>query len=139
MLDLGDETRSVNRVVGANFGLNLKNLARLAHFDEALGRREGKLFSGEESELCRRARNSGREVLYNGNAVVKHQVLPERISYYWILRRMYFAGIARATFGGAPNPSRKIGWLDYVALLVVLPPYMAGYALSRLKLTTRNT
>jgi glycosyltransferase involved in cell wall biosynthesis len=139
MLDLGDETRAVNRVVGANFGLNLKNLAQLAHFDETLGRREGKLFSGEESELCRRAKNSGKEVLYNGNAVVKHQVLPERISYHWILRRMYFAGIARATVGGAPNPSKKISWWDYLALLVVLPPYVAGYTLSRLKLNTHNT
>jgi glycosyltransferase involved in cell wall biosynthesis len=131
MLDLGGGMRPVNRVVGANFGLNLARIGSLAYFDETLGRREGKLFSGEETELCRRVKDNGGQVLYNGNAIIRHQVLPERIRYGWIFKRMYYSGITRALAGGAPAPSRRLGIWDYLALPVILPAYALGYVHAR--------
>ena len=131
MLDLGRGMRPVNRVVGANFGLNIARIGPLACFDETLGRRGGKLFSGEESELCRRVKESGGQILYNGAAVVHHQVLPERIRYSWIMKRMYYSGINRAVARGVPNPSKGLGLWDYLALPVILPAYALGYLTAR--------
>lgn len=131
MFDLGCGMHPVNRVVGANFGLNIARIGSLACFDETLGRREGKLFSGEESELCRRVKVSGGQILYNGSAIVHHQVLPERIRYSWIMKRMYHSGITRAVARGVPNPSKGLGIWDYLALPVILPAYAFGYLNAR--------
>lgn len=134
MLDLGDNTLEVKRVVGANFGLNIARLGALATFDEALGRREGKLYSGEESKLCHDAINNGLKIYYQGSAVVQHQVLPERIKFSWIATRMYYQGMASAKRGGAPNPSNKGKYTvwDFLALGTLVPFYLLGFIKTKL-------
>ena len=127
VLDFGNGAKDVDRIVGANFGLNVALLGEHAYFDEALGRREGKLFSGEESDLCARTMQQGHRIRYSGASVVHHQILPERIRYRWVWRRMYYAGYARAQIGGAPRPSKPWQPWDYFALAVVLPAYALGY------------
>ncbi|WP_448250488.1 glycosyltransferase family 2 protein [Thalassotalea agariperforans] len=133
MLDLGEKTIEVSRVVGANFGLNKARLGKLANFDENLGRREGKLYSGEESKLCHDATANGFKILYQGSALVQHQVLPERIKFSWIATRMYYQGMASAKRGGAPNPSNKGKYTvwDYLALVALAPFYIYGYLKAR--------
>jgi glycosyltransferase involved in cell wall biosynthesis len=135
MLNLGENELQVKRVVGANFGLNLKRLGAIATFDENLGRREGKLISGEETQLCNDALSEGLTILYNGQAVVEHQVLPERIKFSWIARRMYYQGLSSAKRGGAPQPSNKgqyTTW-DYLALSFLAPFYICGFAHGKIK------
>lgn len=133
VFDLGTGVREVSRVVGAGFGIHLGRLGRDAYFDERLGRRPGTLISGEEAELCHRARARGLRVVYDGSALVHHQILPERIRYRWLLRRFFYTGLNRAWLGGTPNPSEPLcGW-DYVALAVVLPSYLAGFLVGRLR------
>lgn len=129
MLNLGDNELEVKKVVGANFGLNIGRLKDIAHFDENLGRREGKLISGEETQLCFDALANNYKILYQGSAVVEHQVLPERIKFSWIARRMYYQGIASAQRGGAPQPSNKGAYThwDYIALSLLAPFYISGY------------
>jgi GT2 family glycosyltransferase len=126
MLDLGEGVMPIAKVVGASFGINRAALKDDAYFDERLGRRAGILLGGEETDLCARARMQGLSVFYNGKALVHHQVLPERIRYAWIFKRIYFAGIGRAMRGGAPAPSHKMGFWDFAALPVILPFYFAG-------------
>lgn len=129
MLDLGDNEKEVHRIVGANFGLNKATLGDLALFDENLGRRDGKLYSGEESALCKSALDAGLKVVYSGAAVVEHQVLPERIKFSWIATRMYYQGMSSAQRGGAPAPSNKGNYTvwDLLALMVLAPFYLYGY------------
>lgn len=127
IFDLGQAQMPFSRVVGAGFGLHRARLGSEAHFDERLGRRPGQLLGGEESDLARRALGRGLRILYEGRALVYHQILPERISYRWILRRMFYAGFSRALLTGAPKPSRPLSLNDYVALPVVLPFYALGY------------
>jgi glycosyltransferase involved in cell wall biosynthesis len=127
VLDLGDGELEVGRVVGANFGINKKAAGDQAYFDEAYGRREGRLFGGEESDLCNRVREQGSTVVYTGAALVHHQILPERITYRWIMKRIYYAGISRAMQGGSPNPTHKTGFWDYLVLPAILPAYALGY------------
>ena len=131
-LDLGAGVREVARVVGANFGINRAEGGEEANFDEAYGRREGRLFSGEDSDLCRRMWKHGSKVIYTGAAIVHHQILPERISYSWIMKRVYYAGLLRAMQGGIPNPTRKTDLCDYLVLPVILPAYALGYLRGRI-------
>ena len=126
-LDLGVETKEVQKVIGASFAINKKLLGADAYFDENLGRREGILLGGEETDLCNRAHLAGLRVLYQGLAVVDHQVLPERITYSWIFKRIFYAGYGRSKSGGTPSPSHQMGAWDYLILPIILPVYLAGY------------
>jgi glycosyltransferase involved in cell wall biosynthesis len=129
MLDLGEYNVEVKKVVGASFGLNKKHLGDVAIFDENLGRRDGKLYSGEESKLCSDALKAGFKIMYVGSSVVQHQVLPERVKFSWIATRMFYQGIASAKRGGAPAPSNKgkYTFWDMLALGFLAPFYLSGY------------
>jgi hypothetical protein len=132
LLDLGDGTQPYHRVVGAGFGLNMSRLPPRFRFDPALGRRQGLLFGGEESDVCRRASALGLEVLYVGSARVGHVIGPERCRWGWILKRMVFAGHGRARVGGAPAPSASPQFHDWLLMPVYLPFYVAGWLWGKL-------
>lgn len=127
MLDLGRETKPWHRVVGAGFGVDKAKLGPSMRFDTALGRRDGMLFGGEESDFCARAIERGFEVRYVGAACVTHEVARERVQLGWVLRRMYYAGLGRSTIGGRPAPSGKPGLADCLTLPLTLPPYAVGW------------
>lgn len=127
MLDFGNGVLPVPRVVGASFGIHLERLGQEARFDEDMGRQNGVLLGGEESDMCARARAAGLQILYQGMAVVHHQVLPERIRYRWIFRRLFYAGVNRALRGGMPSPSHRMTLWDYVFMPIVIIPYALGY------------
>lgn len=131
VLDLGEDTRPTTRVVGASFGIHPGRLGDVARFDEALGRRPGILLGGEESDLMNRAMQAGFKGMYVGGALVQHQILPERIQYRWILRRMYYQGVSKAMVGGAPKTSNPPTLWNYLVLPVVLPFYLWGYLAGR--------
>lgn len=134
MLDLGVETKTCARIVGAGFGLCKTAAPDQMYFDTNFGRREGKLFGGEETDLCRRVLAVlPHGIVYVGTAVVHHQVLPERLRWSWVWRRLYYAGLGRAQMGGAPKPSQDLSLADWLLLPFILPPYVAGYLVARLK------
>ena len=131
LLDWGEETMSAPRVVGAGFGVRKSAAPAEMYFDEALGRRDGKLFGGEETDLCARVAAAGGGIAYCGSAVLHHQILPERLTWKWVLRRLYYAGLGRAQRGGAPSPSHAPGVWDWLLAPVILPPYALGYFRAR--------
>ncbi len=132
-LDHGEAELDMARIVGAGFGLHARRLGELAQFDEKLGRQPGSLLGGEESDLCARCRAAGMRVRYNGRACVWHQVLPERIRYRWVMRRLFYAGVGRAAIGGAPSPSHSLGLWDWLWMPWVLPIYAIGYLVGRIR------
>ncbi len=127
MLDWGEETIEAHRVVGAGFGVNKGRIDDGLRFDETFGRRGGVLLGGEESMFCRAVRARGGKIVYVGGAVIRHQVLEERLNWRWVMRRLYFAGASRRQQGGAPSPSQKPGLWDWLLLPVILPPYAWGF------------
>ncbi|MEO0464913.1 MAG: glycosyltransferase [Pseudomonadota bacterium] len=131
LLDWGTKTKPAHRVVGAGFGVRKSAAPSQMYFDTGLGRRDGKLFSGEESDLCARVSESGAAIVYEGKALVHHQILPERQKLSWVLKRLYYAGLGRGQNGGAPNPSQSPGWADWMLLPLILPPYALGWLSSR--------
>lgn len=135
MLDMGEDSQPVHKIIGANFAINKRLLGYLAHFNENLGRQNNMLLGGEESEMCCLAANAGLKISYIGSAVVHHQVFPERLSFSWLSRRMFFGGYSRAIRGGTPEPNamrKKFFFWDYVALPFLIPSYLAGYTTGRL-------
>ena len=130
LLDWGGDTTAAHRVVGAGFGVRIDLIDQRYLFDERFGRRDGVLLGGEESDLCRRVREACGRISYVGGAVIHHQVLPDRLTWRWVLRRLYFAGASRRQMGGAPSPSRKPGIWDWLLMPIILPPYALGYWLA---------
>lgn len=128
LLDLGHEGQVVQKVVGAGFGMDRGKLPENFKFDPALGRRDGRLFGGEETDFCKRAQELGQEVHYCGKAAVTHLIQPERMTWSWIAKRMVYAGYGRAQQGGVPSPSRTLEVADYLFMPFYLPPYAAGWA-----------
>lgn len=133
LFDLGDTTVETHRIVGAGFGVDRTKAPDEMTFDENLGRRDGRLFGGEESDLCRRVTEAGGKVVYVGGAVIHHVIPAERCRTRWILKRLYYAGLGRAQVGGAPSPSRKPGLADWLLLPITLPPYALGWLAGRLQ------
>jgi len=131
LLDLGRENRVVYKVVGAGFGMDRAKLPKGFKFDPDLGRRDGRLFGGEETDFCKRAQELGHEVHYCGKAAVTHFIQPERMTWSWIAKRMVYAGYGRAQQGGTPSPSRSLELADYFFMPFYLPPYAAGWAWGR--------
>lgn len=131
MLDWGEQTIEARRVVGAGFGVNKTLLDFSYIFDERFGRRDGELLGGEESDLCRRVLDAGGRISYAGGAVIRHQVLPDRLTWRWAMRRLYFAGASRRQMGGAPSPSKGPGVWDWLFLPIILPPYVYGFLSAR--------
>lgn len=126
LLDLGKGSKPYPRVVGAAFGVDRSKTTSL-RFDQALGRRGGKLFGGEESDFCNRVIAGGMTVVYQGAACVEHVVAPERMRLKWLLKRLIYAGQGRASLGGRPSPSQAPGLIDWLTLPVTLPPYALGW------------
>ncbi|WP_209347153.1 glycosyltransferase [Pontixanthobacter sp. CEM42] len=127
LLDLGGSTQPYHRVVGAGFGVDMGKLPRDFRFDENLGRRDGRLFGGEESDFTTRARALGYRSLYVGSAVVTHLIEPERTGLGWIAKRLVYAGHGRAKMGGAPSPGGKRTNADWLLAPLYVPPYAIGW------------
>ena len=139
LFDFGTGVLDQPRIVGAGFGIDRLKLGANAYFDESLGRREGRLFGGEDSELCARALLAGFRVLYNGRSVIDHQILPARVSYAWLLRRLFYAGVSRSITGGMPQSTHQMNLWDYLFAPVVAPVYLAGYCLAKLTAIRKRT
>lgn len=127
LLDLGAEPRYVKKVIGANFAINL-DLVKKERFNEILGRIDGKLLGGEETEFCERLGKMGLLIKYLPNAIVYHQIPASRLKLNWIMRRFYFGGLSRAIRGGKPEPSNSNpNKYDYLFLVFLLIPYCIGF------------
>lgn len=132
LLDLGRGTMDVRRVIGASLGLRRDACAGEMYFDEDLDRRDGRLLSGGDTDLCLRVGRAGGRVVYVGDTAVRHVIPAERERLPWVLKRLFYTGLARATLGGTPSPSHRPGLADWLLLPLILPPYAAGWVWARL-------
>jgi GT2 family glycosyltransferase len=135
MLDVADEVIPISKAIGASFAIDKKLLGKDAFFKESLGRNKGKLLGGGETELCSRALKKGLKIYYTPNATARHQVATERMKIKWLWRRAYFGGFSRGLMGGFVqtfNNTRLVP-RDYFALILILPAYILGYAIGKLR------
>jgi glycosyltransferase involved in cell wall biosynthesis len=98
LYDLGDEVVSIVEPGltprGLNYCIRRDFLDRIGGFDPNLGRVGKKLLSNEELYMTEKALQLGWQVAYLPEAVVAHNVAPERICRRWFLQRGWWQGVS---------------------------------------------
>ena len=79
---------------GLNYALRRSFLAEIGGFDPNLGRVGKNLLSNEELYMTELALKKGWQVAYLPNALVAHNVAPERTKPGWFLRRSWWQGVS---------------------------------------------
>ncbi|MBD0333885.1 MAG: glycosyltransferase family 2 protein [Cyanobacteria bacterium Co-bin13] len=98
--DLGDLPQPITQPGltprGLNYAIRQSFLQQVGGFDPQLGRVGKNLLSNEELHMTQQALKRGLKVLYLPEALVAHQVAPERLTPGWFLRRSWWQGISEA-------------------------------------------
>jgi glycosyltransferase involved in cell wall biosynthesis len=100
-LDLGDAAGpypNPHGPYGTNMSVWRTAAIDVGGFDPRFGRRRRSLLSSEERDLTRRLVTGGWAIRYAPAAAVIQQVLPERLTRRWFLRRGWAQGISNARF-----------------------------------------
>lgn len=79
---------------GLNYSLRRSFLDQVGGFDLQLGRVGKKLLSNEELFMTEAALSQGWRVAYLPQALVAHNVAPERLARQWFLRRSWWQGVS---------------------------------------------
>ncbi|NET49932.1 MAG: glycosyltransferase family 2 protein [Merismopedia sp. SIO2A8] len=116
LYDLGDDFRLIEipglTPRGLNYSLRRTFLEQIGGFDLNLGRVGTRLLSNEELHMTQRALETHWQVAYSPDALVAHNVAPERVHRQWFLNRSWWQGISeyyRETVTGESS-SFMDGW-----------------------------
>lgn len=109
--DLGEETVYVDRPSltprGLNYSIRRSFLDQVGGFDLNLGRVGKSLLSNEELRMTELALEQGWQVAYLPDALVAHNVAPERLNRSWFLSRGWWQGISECY---REQLSGRAGW-----------------------------
>jgi glycosyltransferase involved in cell wall biosynthesis len=92
---------------GLNYSIRRSFLEEIGGFDINLGRVGKKLLSNEELLMTEIALNKGWQVAYIPDALVAHNVAPERLQRSWFLNRGWWQGISECY---REQLSGRAGW-----------------------------
>jgi len=96
--DLGDRVVSIENPGltprGLNYSIRRSFLDEIGGFDTNLGRVGKNLLSNEELQMTELALEKGWEVVYLPDALVAHNVSPERLKRSWFFSRGWWQGIS---------------------------------------------
>ncbi|MEM9448786.1 MAG: glycosyltransferase [Cyanobacteria bacterium P01_E01_bin.6] len=96
--DLGDEIVFIDNPGqtprGLNYSMRRSFWEEMGGFDSQLGRVGKRLLSNEELQMTERALEAGWRVAYLPDALVAHNVAPERLHQSWFLNRSWWQGIS---------------------------------------------
>ncbi|NEO60812.1 MAG: glycosyltransferase family 2 protein [Moorea sp. SIO4G2] len=96
--DLGDSLMKIQNAGltprGLNYSIRRTFLDKIGGFDVNLGRVGKNLLSNEELHMTELALQDGWQVAYLPDALVAHNVAPERINKRWFLNRGWWQGIS---------------------------------------------
>ena len=90
--------RPVRNLMGCNMSFRREVFLRIGGFSEDLGRVGRTPLGCEETELCIRAHNAhpGTRIVFEPDAVVRHQVSSDRLSWRYLRHRCYAEGLSKA-------------------------------------------
>ncbi len=118
----GDSARllkSGEDFIGANFALTRKAISAVGLFNTALGRKGHSLLSGEDTEYSDRLWNQGFKIAYSAEGYIYHRVHPDRLTYRWIAKRYFWAGVTNSMKRSLLYPISVIPRLLSSSLLVL--------------------
>ncbi|WP_072061575.1 glycosyltransferase [Synechococcus sp. GFB01] len=125
IIDLGDQPRrssSESLFAGANVIFRVDALRAIGGFCPALGRRGASLLSNEEVYLWQLLRQRGYACAYEPSIPVDHLVDAERLTYRWLMRRLFAEGLSACTMArllGRSDDPPPLLYLLYVSLLTL--------------------
>lgn len=116
LLDLGDEPLQLKEadIFGANFIVRAEMFQQYGTFTIGIGRTEGKLYAGEESEFIERLISGGEQVCYLPTLVVHHQIPARRMKKSYFRKWVYDNSVLRAHTLGH-HPQRSIAGIPFYA------------------------
>lgn len=107
-------------VSGCNVAYPVAVLHEIGGFREDLGRKGGKLLSGEETYVRHQLDSLGYATVYHPGIVVGHHISPQRLNKRWFRRHAYGTGVTQAVMQRMETPIgvlkraelglRKLGW-----------------------------
>ena len=96
-------------VLSANAAFRTDRLRALSGFDEALGPRAGSPMVNDDVDLCRRLVAAGGRIVYVPDAVVVHELLPDRLTPSYLVKRTYAQGRSDWLLERDTNRRRPLG------------------------------
>ncbi len=99
VLDMGDsacDLKGETILFGTNFAIQRDLLEKIGGYRTELGPIGRWHRSGEDTYLQRQVRRIGRTLRHEPGIRVQHRVQAGRLTKRWVLRRMYWEGLARA-------------------------------------------
>jgi len=96
-------------VLTANAAFRTDRLRALSGFDEALGPRAGSPMVNDDLDLCRRFVAAGGRIVYVPDAVVIHELPPDRLTPGYLVRRSYAQGRSDWLLERDANSRRPLG------------------------------
>ncbi len=107
---------------GCNFALSRRVVEQIGLFDTAMGRKNGTLLSGEDTEYSHRIVQAGFQMAYAARAVIGHKVAPERLTTRWLARRYFWQGVTSAVHPDHRYPLYPLRWLPKLLTNALLLP-----------------
>jgi glycosyltransferase involved in cell wall biosynthesis len=116
LLDYGDKPYSLQKpkIWGANFAIKASACRYYGPFSTKLGRVPDKLYSGEETELCRRLLCAKEEIMYVPEIVVHHCISKERMKKKYFRKWVYDQGELAAILLGDYSNRNILGIPFYI-------------------------
>jgi glycosyltransferase involved in cell wall biosynthesis len=96
VFDVGDEIKSVRRLMGANYAMRKSVALKVGLYNVALGRNGNNLMGGEENDYLDRALALGFVVTYNPKLVVLHKI-NNKLDQNYVLNYAFENGRSDAT------------------------------------------
>lgn len=113
--DLGETIVKINNPQlsprGLNYSLRRTFLEEIGGFNVKLGRIGKKMLSNEELHMTQMALQAGWQVAYLPDAVVAHNVAPERLEPLWFLNRGWWQGVSECyceQLSGRASPAQLL-------------------------------
>ena len=97
-----EKVAEVRNTFGSNLSFKTCALKSIGGFSKKVGIKGKRLLQGEEAEICMRLRRKfGKGVIYNPRAVVYHKIYPEKLKFWYLLKRAFNQGYSKAIISGA--------------------------------------
>ena len=121
-------TYEVDYVATGNFGLDMTRVPKSLKFRENLGHHGKKTLGTEDTVFCLDAKKIGLKVYYTDRARIFHYVLPSRMNYQFIAKKLFYTGYASIFFQGSKNSIYRIKrniW-DFIFYPFIYGPLFIG-------------
>lgn len=82
-------------IIGCNIAIKRSVFEKIGYFNENLGRKYGKLLSGEETEFIQRAKHAKMKIHFIPSAIVYHIIYPHKLTLYYLLKRIWWEGVTQ--------------------------------------------